>query len=164
MRRALLPILLALLAAAALLAAGCGEKSEPDLKSVPEAPVDANPPIGFLKGGGIAGIAEKLLINKDDDAYASFEREQQVKAIEADPKLIATARRYLSEIDFASLDLPPAPPAPDEFTYSITYGDEHVSGSETQLRENRELSQAIGALDAILASAAETGQSPAPAG
>jgi len=168
LRRSLLttfPAALALLAVFALLAAGCGEKSEPDPNSVPDAPAETDVPIIFAKGGGIAGIAQKLLITKEDEAFASFESEAPVKAIKADPQLIATARRYLSQIDFASLDLQPAPPVPDEFTYSITYGTERVAGGETQLRENRELSQAIGALDAILAGAAETEQtSSAPAG
>ena len=52
-------------AAFALLAAGCGEKSEPDPNSVPDAPAETDAPIIFVKGGGIAGIAQKLLITKE---------------------------------------------------------------------------------------------------
>ena len=162
--RRLLPIALLLLAlAAALLASGCGEKDEPNLAKVPDATTTTpapqeSPQITFVKGGGIAGVAQRLVITQDDVVSASLERGQALKQIKAEPQLVATARRYLSQLDFSDLGLPPAQPAADEFTYSITYGTEHVAGGETQLRENRTLSQAIGALDAILAGATETEQ------
>lgn len=161
MKRSLLPTsALALVAALALLAAGCGEKSEPDPASVPNAPTpvpSSTPAITFVKGGGIAGISQKLVISSDDVVTASLERGQPLERIEANAQLVSTARKYLSELDFADLDLPPAAPAADEFTYSITYGTENVSGGDTQLRTNQDLSQAIGALDAILATAGESG-------
>ena len=162
MRRPFLPtvpVFLALLAALGLLGAGCGEKSEPDPSSVPDPPAAATAPISFAKGGGIAGISQRLLITKEGRAFASLQRDEPLQAIAAAPRLIATARRYLGELDFANLDLPPAQPVADEFTYVVTYGDQRVAGGETQLRENRELSQAIGALDAILAGAAGNGPS-----
>jgi hypothetical protein len=150
-RLRLLPIALGLFAlAATLLVAGCGEKSEPDLASVPDSESGIPPAIVFTKGGGIAGLSEKLEISPTDIVRASYANGEPLKQIGFETAQLGKAREAVAAIDFAALDVPPGPPGADEFSYSLAYGPDRIAGSETALSSDPSLARAIAALSAIL--------------
>ena len=155
-----LQITLALLAlAAAILTTGCGEKSEPDLSSISDSTSDIPSTIAFTKGGGIAGVAEKLVISPTDIVRASYANGEPLKQIPFETGQLDKARDAVAAIDFDTLEVPSVPPGADEFSYSLAYGADRVAGSESALTQDPSLARAIGALGTML-----EGGRPAPEG
>jgi hypothetical protein len=78
----------------------------------------ANVLIGYHKSGGIAGIDETLTV------YADGTTELRGKAgtvkAQADPGTIQALQKLLASPEFAALQMPVQPPAPDQFVYELT--------------------------------------------
>jgi hypothetical protein len=152
--RRLLPIALALLALGAVaFAAGCGEKEEPDLSSIPRSGDDQGDipaTIVFTKSGGIAGVSEKLVISAADIVRASYAQGDPLKQISFKTAQLTRTRNAVAAIDFDTLEIPTAPPGADEFTYSLAYGADRVAGSESALGKDPGLDRAIGDLVTML--------------
>jgi hypothetical protein len=109
----------ALLIAAALLLGGCGSTEATTLQHE----------VHFLRGGGIAGMQDELVIHPDGRATLTSRGEptRRFQVSKADRDAIA---RALQEARFSTLpkDVSPGPPWPDNFGYGVVYRGHHVSG------------------------------------
>jgi hypothetical protein len=74
--------------------------------------------IRYQKSGGIAGIDETLTVY--DDGTIEVRRKSGVTSTQADPSDIQALQKLLASPEFAALQLPVQPPAPDQFVYELT--------------------------------------------
>ncbi len=140
----------ALLAAVAVTAfavtgSGCGEKAEPD----PSAPA---PPITYEKSGGFAGVDQIVRISPMNRLTVELNG-KQADASAVPAALVIRARTAVSDIDFATLEVPPKQPSPDELQIAIRYDGRRISGGESELLPLQPIAPAVSALDAIIAQA-----------
>jgi len=145
-------LLLWLVLLSASLLAACGEKEEPDPAGVKE-PLA----ISYSRGGGIAGVQQRVEITAEDEVLVSLDGEQ-LHGAGVDAALATEARRAVESLRFGALQVTPKQPAPDEFTISIAYGNERISGPESRLLALGPLRPALDAFDAILGEASATKQ------
>jgi hypothetical protein len=78
----------------------------------------ANLLISYHKSGGIAGVDEALTVY--DDGTIAIRRRSGAISTQADPSDIQALRTLLASPEFAALQLPVQPPAPDQFIYELT--------------------------------------------
>jgi hypothetical protein len=78
----------------------------------------ANLLISYHKSGGIAGVNETLTVYAD--GTIEIGRESGAISTQADPSDIQALQKLLVSPEFAALQLPVKPPAPDQFIYELT--------------------------------------------
>jgi hypothetical protein len=74
--------------------------------------------ISYHKSGGIAGVNETLTVYTD--GTVEIRRKSGAISAQADPSDIQALRKLLDSPEFAALQLPIQPPAPDQFIYELT--------------------------------------------
>jgi hypothetical protein len=78
----------------------------------------ANLLISYHKSGGFAGVDETLTVYAD--GTIEIRRKNGAISTQADPSDIQALRKLLDSPEFAALQLPIQPPAPDQFIYELT--------------------------------------------
>jgi hypothetical protein len=105
----------------ALLAAGCGGRSSADGDSL----------VTYERGGGIAGVSERLVVDADGTALLSVgESDQSEQRFALADQELDRLRSDLEAADFAGVDAGSGLGCADCFDYEITYSGEAVSFNE----------------------------------
>jgi hypothetical protein len=108
--------------AAALLAAGCGDDDQ-----APEAP-ESGPLVTYARSGGVAGVPERLVVERDGAATVEVGIEGARQSFELPVDELEQLRSELEAADFESVDDPPSPPTcADCFVYEIVYDGTTIS-------------------------------------
>jgi hypothetical protein len=140
---------LTIVALAAVLWVGCGSDDEPE-------PSGSGPLVVYQKSGGVAGILERLRVERDGSATVTVGFDGSSESFRLSE---AELEQLESELGAADLSVPPGPPGcADCFEYEVSFG-----GETARFDQLAEPSEPLGALLAHLARIVASHQ-PAQAG
>lgn len=142
-----------ILAALVLIISGCagGEKPPTTAGEPPAttgAPASPDSTIIFERSGGIAGLHDKLTIDRDGGA-GLIRRNGEVR-FQVDPRQHRKIRSALAAASFSKLkgDNLPERPQPDSFRYSVTYQGHTVVATDSTVPSD--LRPALGLLQEVV--------------